>query len=293
MADANGRNIGDPGYDKTTDPNQNPFYVSPANNPFPQTGTTNIPPPDTTGGTSAAGTSGTPGYSDAFLAALNKPGAPQPGTPAFNALLAGLGGNFGYQQGQDGYPSYNPTNGTIGIAGGYLANVNGVWNFQPRGDETGGGSSIPSVDPYTLPSGSPNQYVTPAPFTAPTLQDLLTSPGFQAGSDLLTQQQQRSAAAKGSILSGGFQAALAKAQTNYATNSYGNLYNQALSGYQTNAGTSLAGSQQDQAQYQDAVANTLSQYQQRYNAYQGAITNQFNLANLGRPVPPSGIAATA
>jgi len=311
MPDANGLTIGQPGYNKSTDPSANPFYVAPGVT-GPASYNQNIDPnasaSNPTGGTGGSASSGAPGI---------VPLDPATGQPL--PSLASQPGSIGSTATTDPsvinrwiaywstLPGADPTlRSNPGywsqkiISTGGLSDANttywqglGINNWQGKGPDASGGGGIgaPTVDPYTLPGGAPGAYTTPAPFTTPTLNDLLTSPGFQAGSDLLSQQLARSGAAKGSILSGGYGTALAKAQTDYATNDYGNLYNQALSAYQTNTGTALSGQQQNVAQYQNAVANTLSQYQQRYNAYQGAITNQFNLASLGKPTavtPPTG-----
>ena len=92
---------------------------------------------------------------------------------------------------------------------------------------------------------TPGSFQQPAPFQTPTLQDLLNSPGYQAnlkaGEDVL----QNSAAAKGTLLTGGTLKDLNQFAQNYATTNYQNLFNNALQTNQTNFGQSLAGNNQN------------------------------------------------
>lgn len=103
----------------------------------------------------------------------------------------------------------------------------------------------------TQPGGS---LVTPysGSFTAPTGLTEQNDPGFQARLALGTDAIQRSAAAKGGVVTGGTAKALDQFGQDYASNEYGNVYNRALTDYQT-----------------------------KYNAYNNDQTNQFNrLASL-------------
>lgn len=229
---------------------------------------------------------------------------------AFNNILLKFPGNpqgaidnFNQQfPGNSLQPSWYPGSQTIGLANGtYLVqpgsggNVGTTWQTVQRGPEgvQGSPSTYGINGPYTnpaVPTGTPGtnpnqtnltQSFSEQPFNAPTLSDLLSSPGFQAGADLLNQQQTRGAAANGSILSGGFWNQLAKAQSDYAQNAYGNLYNQYLNTYSTNMGTDTTARGVNSSEYQNAVSNALNQYNARYNAYQGNVNNQANLASLG------------
>jgi hypothetical protein len=74
-------------------------------------------------------------------------------------------------------------------------------------------------------------------FKPPSAQDLLTSdPGYEARLKLGTDAVQRSAAARGNLLTGGTAQALNGFAQDYASNEYGNAYNRALNNYTTNAG---------------------------------------------------------
>jgi hypothetical protein len=96
-------------------------------------------------------------------------------------------------------------------------------------------------------------------FTAPTGLTEQNDPGFQARLKLGTDAIQRSAAARGGVLTGGTAKALDTYAQDYASNEYNNVYNRALNDYTT-----------------------------KYNAYNTDQANQFNrLAAL------SGVGQTA
>ncbi len=89
-------------------------------------------------------------------------------------------------------------------------------------------------------------------FQAPTGLTEQNDPGYQARLQLGTDTLQHSAAARGSVLTGGTAKALDTYAQDYASNEYGNVYNRAL-----------------------------GQYQQNYNIYQQNQANQYNrLASL-------------
>lgn len=70
-------------------------------------------------------------------------------------------------------------------------------------------------------------------FTAPDALTEQDDPGFQARLKLGTDAIQKSAAARGSVVTGGTAKALDTYGQDYASNEYGNVYNRALTGYQT------------------------------------------------------------
>jgi hypothetical protein len=89
-------------------------------------------------------------------------------------------------------------------------------------------------------------------FQAPTGLTEQNDPGFQARLQLGTDALERSAAARGGVLTGGTAKALNTYAQDYASNEYGNVYNRALTDYTT-----------------------------KYNAYNNDQANQFNkLASL-------------
>jgi hypothetical protein len=80
-------------------------------------------------------------------------------------------------------------------------------------------------------------------FSAPTGLTEANDPGYQARLALGTEALQKSAAARGSVLTGGTAKALDTYGQDYASNEYGNVYNRALNTYGTNAGNYYTGQQ--------------------------------------------------
>lgn len=121
-----------------------------------------------------------------------------------------------------------------------------------------GQGALQQLTSGTAPGGS---LLTPysGTFTAPTGLTEQNDPGYQARLKLGTDALERSAAARGSVLTGGTAKALDTYAQDYASNEYGNVYNRALQDYTT-----------------------------KYNAYNTDQANQFNrLAAL------SGVGQTA
>lgn len=95
--------------------------------------------------------------------------------------------------------------------------------------------------------GSLTQAYPGGPFSAPTGLTEENDPGYQARLQFGTDAIQKSAAAAGSVVTGGTAKALDTYGQNFASNEYGNVYNRALNTYDTN-----------------------------YNAYNTNQTNQYN-----------------
>jgi hypothetical protein len=124
-----------------------------------------------------------------------------------------------------------PTSGAQGAVGG-IGGMNltggpqGAIGSHPG--DTGNASSIPGSGFGSL--------MTPyqGHFEAPTGITMQNDPGYQErlniGGDIL----QRSAAARGGVLTGGTAKALDQFGQDYASNEYNNVYNRALTGFQTN-----------------------------------------------------------
>jgi hypothetical protein len=100
-----------------------------------------------------------------------------------------------------------------------------VWVPQGMGGGAGGGMGQPQVGGI----GG-----VPAPFEQPSMADFNAIPGLQARYQMGLQGLERGAAAKGSLLSGGTQKALARYGQDYASGEYQNLFNRALQTYGTN-----------------------------------------------------------
>ena len=98
------------------------------------------------------------------------------------------------------------------------------------------------------------------PYALPTQAELEASPGYTSGANLVQRGMERSAAAKGSVLSGGFVGrTLPRAMNEYAGTAYGNLVNQ-----------TLGARQQQYGEYSGDVSNAFQQYQQRYGQFADA-----------------------
>lgn len=85
-------------------------------------------------------------------------------------------------------------------------------------------------------------------FKAPTMDDLKSSPGFQSSLDRASNTLQRSAAAKGSLLSGSTLQSLSDQTADLTSQGYSNLFNQDAQTYTTNRANAYG-------QYQDRRAN--------------------------------------
>ncbi len=75
------------------------------------------------------------------------------------------------------------------------------------------------------------------PFQAPTAEQARQTPGYQFGLQQGLGAEQAGAAANGTLLTGGTQAALGQNAQNYADTNYNNVYNQALQTHGTNYNT--------------------------------------------------------
>lgn len=142
-----------------------------------------------------------------------------------------------------------------------------------------GRTALDQLTAGTAPGGSlvtpfGETYQTPAAFdggpafTAPTL-DNTNDPGYAFRLQQGQQAIERGAAASGGAFSGGTLKALTRYGQDYASNEYGNVYNRALQGYQTNFADRLNA-------YNTNTATGLQGYQTRFNAYQTNQGNQYN-----------------
>jgi hypothetical protein len=162
----------------------------------------------------------------------------------------------------------------------------------PRTSSFDGQSS--QASPATAPSGTTGNPWSS--FYAPSQADLQNSPGFQSRLALDQQARERSAAARGSILSGGTQLELGRAAQDYASNEYNNLFNQSLAtrgqnvneqGQQFNQ--ALAGQQQNFGQYATQAGLDLGARQQNFNEGQGSFNNALAAYNTNYNVFQGGV----
>lgn len=133
--------------------------------------------------------------------------------------------------------------------------------------------------PQTWGGGTLQESLSPdlqSPFTAPTMADVQGSPGYQTRLDAGLQARERSAAAQGSILSGGTQKAIERYAQDYGSNEYGNLFAQKLQGRQQNLGEAYANYQQRYGAFTDAANMDMSARGLNENAYQSDVSNYSN-----------------
>lgn len=107
----------------------------------------------------------------------------------------------------------------------------------------GGPSGIPYIPP-TPQFNAPQQrqmpaFQGPAPFQAPSMQDVLNDPGYQFPLQQGLGAMSNSKAAQGLWATGGTGKAFNDYAQNYANQFYGNIYNRDLNTYQTNYGNAL------------------------------------------------------
>lgn len=121
------------------------------------------------------------------------------------------------------------------------------------------GAAPPTYAAPTWDGGAPPSAPVIPKWTAPTIQDLFNSPGFESRFQTGQTALERGAAMRGTILNGGTQKALARYGQDYASNEYSNLVNQSLAGAGFNAA-------QQQTQFGDAFSN----YQARYGQFSDA-----------------------
>jgi hypothetical protein len=148
--------------------------------------------------------------------------------------------------GGNGTPTANPIMGNSGI--------NGIRPMAPTGNGARSATipqsgAMPSSTPMSgaLPSagvnpslggfGSLMQSYPGGQFQAPTGLTEQNDPGYQARLQLGQDTMERSAAARGGVLTGGTAQAENQAAQDYASNEYGNTYNRALNSYDTNFNT--------------------------------------------------------
>lgn len=202
------------------------------------------------------------------------------------------------------------TNSTAG-ADWFAANAPGAAPFTETYTTPERPAAIAS--PYVAPTWAGGDFAAPQKpasleqeFRPPTMAEVEASPGYQTRFAAGQQALERSAAARGSILSGGTQKATARYGQDYAANEYGNEFARRLQGrqqtageYQTDFGNAYQTYQQRYGQFMDAanlgaqgrqinesaygsdVTNSRNQYNTRYGAYQDAIRNNFDYARLG------------
>lgn len=191
---------------------------------------------------------GAPGYAGSSA-------PPIPGT-GFGVTQA-MKGMTGNPATQGGVMTPNPTASGVDAALSSLANPGGFTSNTPPGEAmappsgpTGLMTQNPATDPAaSAPTGAaPGSNFDPLnygnltqgydpQFSAPTGVTEQNDPGFQFRLQQGQQALERSAAARGGLLTGGTAKDLANYQQGLASQEYQGTYNRALQGYQTNQNT--------------------------------------------------------
>jgi hypothetical protein len=166
-----------------------------------------------------------------------------------------------------------------------------------------GGTALSALTSGTAPGGSlvtpyGATYQTPAPFTAPTGVDESNDPGYAFRLAQGNQAIQRAAAASGGAFSGGTLKALSRYGQDYASNEYQNVYNRALTGYNTNVNTGLNAFNTQFNAYNTSQGNTFNRLASLAGMGQTATgqlgqLGQSSAANIGNLLTGQGNAAAA
>ena len=138
------------------------------------------------------------------------------------------------EQGLNGRMSSDPTRPRLDpVTGQYVATQN-----QDMIVSDGGAPQVPpsfggSSGQYPLVPGGPAPLMQPwsTPFQAPTAQTMELDPGYRFAVDEGNQGIQRSAAARGTLLTGGLLKALGRYNTGMAAQQYDTIYNRASNNY--------------------------------------------------------------
>lgn len=162
---------------------------------------------------------------------------------------------------------------SIGVRSGQVQRVDhgggggGNW----YGGAGGFGSPPPEYQVPDLPPWLQGEFSL-SPYAMPTAAEFEASPGFQVGLDSARQGAERAAAAKGSVLSGGFQKALGKYLSDYGTTKYGDFVSMGLGVNNANNAAKLSSRQQNAGEYQQGVGN-------QYAAFTTNVGNKRNAEN--------------
>jgi hypothetical protein len=138
---------------------------------------------------------------------------------------------------------------------------------------TGSFGGMGGPRPYgtsAAPEATPFSY---GRFELPSLNET-TDPGYGARLQTGVDAIQRSAAAKGTLLTGGTLKGLNRFAQDYASNEYGNVYNRALQGYNTNYNTAYQ-------PWQSNFNNAYQSWQGNLGAQQQGYSQLYGLSNLG------------
>lgn len=141
------------------------------------------------------------------------------------------------EQALNGRQSWNPDRPRLDpVTGQYVTPENPGMIGYDGGGAPGGMPGGPGPMPgsqYPLVPGGPAPLMQPwsTPFQAPTAQTMELDPGYRFAVDEGNQGIQRSAAARGTLLTGGLLKALGRYNTGMAAQQYDTIYNRASNNY--------------------------------------------------------------
>lgn len=216
-----------------------------------------------------AGTTG--GYIDGIGVTIGqgRSTTPAEAQAAYNALVAEYGKDVA-----DDWLRRNPldyTRGREALAtqiAGQGAGGQFIWGSGGSGFGGSGG-----FGEYTAGTYTPGQFREE--FQAPTVEDMLKDPGYRARMDEMQRGTERMAAAKGSILSGGFVGrTLPRVLGEHASQEYGNTFKRAYDMYQQRYGQFSDAQAREANAFAMNETGKLNQYQTRYTSYRDLIKDR-------------------
>jgi hypothetical protein len=141
---------------------------------------------------------------------------------------------------------------------------------------SGGGGTL--LQPFTE-SFSAKPFEAPAPFVAPTADEAFNDQGFQGVLKRGQQALERSAAARGTLLTTGTMQELGEQQMDYGAQQYDKVYGRKLGEYELNYGHASTNYDRDRG-------NALQEYGLRHDLFNESQDRPYakllGLANLGR-----------
>lgn len=170
------------------------------------------------------------------------------------------------------------------------------WDWVPQGDGSqpstlGGIAQSSLIDPYggqpppgwAPPAGSdvPGAFSFPQ-FTAPTGADANNEPGYQFSRDQAEQALQQSASGKGLLRTGGTLKDIIAFGNKYAEQNYNNVFNRALSTFNTNFPAAKQTYDTNLTRSEDVYNRGWNEYKQGYNQFKDWQNSTFD--KLYKPV---------
>lgn len=167
------------------------------------------------------------------------------------------------------------------VAGGnYWGSFNGSGSVSDWFSQNGTPEFNAFTEQYTAPTVPQGMTDTwDQTFKKPTTEDMYADPGYDARMKEGMKALQRSAAAKGTLLTGGTAKALQEYGQDYASNEYDKVFGRDLASYGTNYGTFANEKTRQAANYGDTYNRSMQEYLNKYNMDR---TNQLDTIGTNR-----------